>query len=95
MTDDELTRMLALRKELDPDAPDIITFPARVINRVQKESIINTAVEAQRLADAVVEAAIDWHKSDMDGSMDAAQTLEDAIDALLEFRRKMPIVKSR
>lgn len=51
--------------------------------------------ESQRLADAVVDAAIDWHKSDMDESMDAAQTLEDAIEALLEFRRKMPIVKER
>lgn len=53
------------------------------------------ATESQRLADAVVDAAIDWHKSDMDESMDAAQALEDAIEALLEFRRKMPIVKSR
>lgn len=52
-------------------------------------------VEAQRLADAVIDAAIDWHESDMDESMNAAQTLEDAIEALLEFRRKMPIVKSR
>jgi hypothetical protein len=31
----------------------------------------------------------------MDESMDAAQTLEDAIEALIEFRRKMPIVKQR
>lgn len=68
---------------------------AAASDRAYKESIINTAVEAQRLADAVVEAAIDWHRSDMDESMDAAQTLEDAIEALLEFRRKMPIVKSR
>lgn len=64
-------------------------------NPVFDQSIINTMVEAQRLADAVVDAAIDWHKSDMEESMDAAQTLEDAIEALLEFRRKMPIVKDR
>lgn len=51
--------------------------------------------EHQRLVEMVVESAIDWHKSDMDESMDAAQTLEDAIEALLEFRRKMPIVKHR
>lgn len=50
--------------------------------------------EHQRLVEMVVESAIDWHKSDMDESMDAAQTLEDAIEALLEFRRKMPIVKT-
>lgn len=27
MVDDELTRMLALRKKLDPEAPDMIVFP--------------------------------------------------------------------
>lgn len=27
MVDDELVKMLALRKELDPDAPDMIVFP--------------------------------------------------------------------
>lgn len=97
--------MLAMRKELDPDAPDVIAFPdaastvalsGRPIRLPRgSKKIINTMVEAQRLADNVIEAAIDWHKSDMDESMDAAQTLEDAIEALTEFRRKMPIVKMR
>lgn len=64
-------------------------------NSVFEQGVINTMVEAQRLVDAVIDAAIDWHKSDMDESMDAAQTLEDAIGALLEFRRKMPIAKPR
>ena len=67
----------------------------RTLNRAHKERIINTMVEAQRLADAVVEAAIDWHKSDMPECMDKAEALSSAIDSLIEFRRKMPIVKER
>jgi hypothetical protein len=96
---------LAMRKAIDPEAPDVIAFPepdSRFKRALKwepdpwlEEKIINTMVEAQRLTDAVVDAAIDWHKSDMDESMDAAQTLEDAIEALIEFRRKMPIVKQR
>lgn len=59
-------------------------------NRISREEtkIANATAEAQRLADCVVDAAIDWHKSD-------AQVLEDAIEELLEFRRKMSIVKPR
>ena len=69
------------------------TNEVAVYKRAREASV--AMVEAQRLADVVVEAAINWHKSDMDESMDAAQTLEDAIEALIEFRRKMSIVKSR
>lgn len=66
-------------------------------NRIVKEEyeIINTMAKAQRLADAVVVAAISWHKSETEDCMDEAQTLEDAIEELLAFRRKMPIVKFR
>lgn len=119
----QLKKMLALRKRLDPDAPDMVAFSEKgqrcercgasgakwrlgslmcpwcaavsVVRSEDKTEILNTMVEAQRLADAVVDAAIDWHKSGTEESMDAAQTLEDAIEELLEFRRKMPVVKSR
>lgn len=86
--------------EVYSESEEVIVLPENQIaraNRIVREEteIVNTMVEAQRLADTVVEAAINWHKSDMDESMDAAQALEDAIEALIEFRRKMPIVKSR
>lgn len=57
--------------------------------------IINASIEAQRLADVVVDAAIKWHLSDMKQCMDKAEVLEKAVDKLLEFRRTMPIVKLR
>lgn len=67
----------------------------RTISRVHKEDVINTMVEAQRLADRVVDLAITWHESEMGDCLDEAEALENAIDELLEFRRKMPIVKYR
>jgi hypothetical protein len=107
--DCQLLLMLNMRKQKDAGAPDPIVFgddTASHFKRALKwepdpsapwldESVVSTMVEAQRLADAVIDAAINWHKSDMEESMDAAQVLEDAIEALIEFRRKMPIVKNR
>lgn len=116
-----LEKMLRLRKELDPGAPDAIVFPEgyrrdkRLLDIQQRAkdaydpkmgyaftkrpswndvnyllSLTDTTVEAQRLADCVVDAAIKWHQSDIEGCIDEAQALEDAIEKLLEFRRKMP-----
>lgn len=70
------------------------------IERTLREHLMMRAevdyiLESRRFADAVVDAAIEWHESDMEGSMDAAQKLEDAIEALTEFRRKASIVKPR
>lgn len=69
-------------------------------NRIGKEEteIVNAMVEAQRLADCVVDAAIEWHTSgidNMDQCFDKAGILGAAIDELIEFRRTMPIVKNR
>lgn len=67
----------------------------RLTNLLYKEDIINTMVEAQRLADRVVDLAIAWHESDIGDCLDEAEALGTAIDELLEFRRKMLIVKDR
>lgn len=67
------------------------TLRAHLMMRAEVDYIL----ESRRFADAVVDAAIEWHESDMEGSMDAAQKLEDAIEALTEFRRKVSIVKPR
>lgn len=59
---------------------------------------ISAMREAQRLADCVVDAAIEWHTSGIDNMeqcFDKAGILGAAIDELIDFRRKMPIVKNR
>lgn len=91
----ELTKMLALRKELDPDAPDIIVFSESdrraTVPTVRELYLIE---EHQRLVGMVVDAAIDWYKSDTDTVErwpEKAEALGTAIEALLDFRRRMPM----
>ena len=69
--------------------------PSRHVFNQEERKILNSMVEAQRLADRVVDLAVAWRKSDIGDCLDQAEALENAIDELLAFRRKTPIVKSR
>lgn len=95
----ELKKMLVLRKQLDPDAPDAIVFVDSVARELlMPDREIDYILESRRLADAVVDAAIEWHTSGIDNMeqcFDKAGILGSAIDELIEFRRKASIVKPR
>lgn len=64
----------------------MLDIPATAEERYRRTELRR---EVQRRADAVVDAAVEWHQSDREGDgswFDKADILAKAIDALLEIR---------